>query len=122
MQKTSVAATYIAVKVEEQSHRVTLRDLVMVFDVLQQREAGEQAVVLNNPDSDRFKQIQAEIATTYELGIFKALGFICHVDPPHKVVTNIVGLFFPKESGLAQVCSNFCFQLRCVSALAGFGL
>jgi hypothetical protein len=113
LQKVSVAVTWIAVKIEEQHGRVTLRDLVMVFNVLQQRECG-QSVILENPDSDRFKQVQAEIATQYELGIFKALGFICHVDPPHKVVINLLGLLFvdvesfggKAPADLAQVCSS----------------
>lgn len=112
LQKVSVAVTWIAVKVEEQYGRVKLSDLVMVFNVLQQREMG-QDVVLENPDSDRFKRVQAEIATQYELGIFKALGFICHVDPPHKVVVNVLGLLFvdvasfdgKPPQALLQVCS-----------------
>ena len=114
----------MAVKIEEQSSRVTLRDLVMVFHVLQQREEGLE-VQLDNPDSDRFKKVQAEIAAEYELGIFKALGFICHVDPPHKVVTNILGLFFSHPSvgdkipdGLVQVRLQSTLT-PCVHGLSG---
>jgi hypothetical protein len=131
LQKVSVAVTWIAVKIEEQYSRVRLRDLIMVFNVLQQREDQKYpySIILENPDSDRFRQVQAEIAAQYEMGVFKALGFICHVDPPHKILTNLLGLiFFDAESrkinipkNLAQVCSllqmYFFFRTSVVECL-----
>ena len=118
LQKTTVALTWIAVKVEEQQHLVTLRDLVLAFDVLQQREAG-LAPRVSNPESDKFKQLVADVATNYELAVFKALGFCCHVEPPHKIMSTFLGLMFydngsqktPPE--LRQVCLVTLSCLHC---------
>lgn len=113
MQKVSVAVTGIAVKIEEQYTAVRMSHLIMVFNVLQQREELPSGATptLEHPDSDRFKKLQAEIAAEYELEVLRALGFICHVDPPHKFVTNLLGLVFYDTKtrepnipqGLAQV-------------------
>ena len=113
VQKVSVAVTGIAVKIEEQYTAVRMSHLILVFNVLQQREAlrAGETTNLENPESDRFKKLQAEIAAQYEMEVFKALGFICHVDPPHKFVTNLLGLVFLDTAskkvnipeGLAQV-------------------
>jgi hypothetical protein len=88
--------TWIAAKIEEQHDDIRLRDLVLVFDLLQQREnlAPGKKAILENPDSERFKEVLAEIATHYEMEVFKALGFVCHVNPPHKLLQTLLGVFF----------------------------
>jgi hypothetical protein len=114
MQKLSVAVTWIAVKIEEQTHKVGLRDLVMVFNVLQQREDGRSEIHIEAADSERVRKVQEEVACKYEMEVFSALGFICHVDHPHKFMTNLLGYIFydaaRKKSdvppGLAQVCTD----------------
>ena len=87
----------------------------MVFDILQQREAQTQPgkVALENPDSERFKKVLADIATNYEMEVFKALGFVCHVNPPHKLLQSLLGVFFDVANdkaglpeGLLQVCAQ----------------
>lgn len=111
MQKLSVAVTWIAVKIEEQTHKVGLRDLVMIFNVLQQREDGRTDIHIEAADSERVRKVQEEVAAKYEMEVFTALGFICHVDHPHKFMTNLLGYIFfdaarqksDVPSGLAQV-------------------
>lgn len=113
MQKLTVAVTWIAIKIEEQTKLAWLTDVAMVFHVLQQREESDRAS-LPSPDSEEFVKLKAEICSTYEMGVFDALGFICHVDHPHKLTSNIPGLiFYDKEmkrdeipEGLLQVCSS----------------
>eukprot|EP00892_Ulva_mutabilis_P006714 jgi/Ulvmu1/4414/UM002_0139.1 len=90
----TVAVTWIAAKIEEQTHIVQLNDVALVFDVLQQRENGKKHIDVTDPKSDKFKELRAEIATKYEMGVFHALGFICHVDHPHKLTANLPGLIF----------------------------
>ena len=112
VQKLTVAVTWIAIKIEEQTRLASLTDVAMVFHVLQQREEGKKAT-LANPESESFVKLKSEICSTYEMGVFDALGFICHVDHPHKLTSNIPGLiFYDKEQkrdeipeGLLQVRS-----------------
>lgn len=89
-----MAVTWIAAKIEEQTHIVQLNDVALVFDVLQQRENGKEEIDVTDPKSEKFKELRAEIATKYEMGVFHALGFICHVDHPHKLTANLPGLIF----------------------------
>jgi hypothetical protein len=114
LQMVSVAVTWIAAKIEEQHDDIRLRDLVLVFDLLQQREnhASANKVTLANPDSESFKKVLGEIATHYEMEVFKALGFVCHVNPPHKLLQTLLGVFFDVANdqsglpeGLLQVCT-----------------
>jgi hypothetical protein len=103
VQKLTVAVTWIAIKIEEQTRLAWLTDVTMVFHVLQQREDGRR-VILPNTESEEFIKLKSEICSTYEMGVFDALGFICHVDHPHKVTSNLPGLiFFDKEMKRDQV-------------------
>jgi hypothetical protein len=132
MQKVSVAVTWIAVKIEEQTHKIGLRDLVMIYNILQQREEGLSKVHVEPVDSERFRRVQEELATEYEMAVFKALGFICHVDHPHKFMTNLLGYIFydaahgksEVPAGLVQVCANStriaCLTgMRCIVLISG---
>jgi len=94
LQLLTVAVTWIAAKIEEQTHIVQLNDVALAFDVLQQRENGVEEIDVTDPKSEKFKELRAEIATKYEMGVFHALGFICHVDHPHKLTANLPGLIF----------------------------
>lgn len=115
-----MAVTWIAAKIEEQTHIVQLNDVALVFDVLQQRENGKSEIDVTDPKSEKFKELRAEIATKYEMGVFHALGFICHVDHPHKLTANLPGLIFYDSQqrtahvpeGLLQVRSIQCGLFR----------
>ena len=126
VQKLTVAVTWIAIKIEEQTKLASLNDVTMVFHVLQQREDGKRRINIVTPDDAEFVKLKSEICARFEMGVFDAQGFICHVDHPHKLTPNIPGLiFYDKEmkrdeipEGLLQVrfahlslCLNGCMVL-----------
>lgn len=112
MQYLTVAVTWIAIKIEEQTLLATLTEVAMVFHVLHLREDGDN-VTVEHPEGEKFVKMKSDICSKYEMGVFDALGFICHVDHPHKLTSNIPGLiFYDKEmkrdeipEGLLQVRS-----------------
>lgn len=113
VQKLTVAVTWIAIKIEEQTKLAWLTDVTMVFHVLQQREDGKRSITLVNPEDEEFVKLKSEICSRFEMGVFDALGFICHVDHPHKLTSNIPGLiFYDKEMKRDEIPEGL-LQVRC---------
>lgn len=103
VQFLTVAVTWIAIKIEEQTMLAELTEVAMVFHILHMREDGDN-VRVENPDNEAFVKMKAEITSKYEMGVFDALGFICHVDHPHKLTANLPGLiFYDSESKTPQI-------------------
>jgi hypothetical protein len=114
LQRLTVAVTWIAVKIEEQTPLVRLSELTLIFHILQQREEGHSNVIIENPEGEKFRELQAEIASKYEMGVFEALGFICHVDHPHKLAANLPGLIFYNADTKAPEVPEGLVQVRCL--------
>jgi hypothetical protein len=120
VQYLTVAVTWIAIKIEEQTMLASLTDVAMVFHILHMREDGDK-VKVENPDNEAFVKMKAEITSKYEMGVFDALGFICHVDHPHKLTANLPGLiFYDSESRTPEIPEGL-LQVRasCMSATSG---
>lgn len=97
MQKTAFACLWIAIKIEEQTAKVTsINKVGIVFArIFARREGGPLEVI--DPGSEVSKKWNTEINLFYEIEILKAFGFICHVEHPHKMIWSMIGIMLMKD-------------------------
>eukprot|EP00898_Chlorokybus_atmophyticus_P007391 jgi/Chlat1/7653/Chrsp64S07168 len=97
----AMASVWLAAKLEESPRKI--RDVLCVFHRIEQRRTGGSVHVLDMW-SEQYEKSKSEVIRA-ERHILKEMGFIAHVEHPHKFVISLIQtLNFPPE--LRQPCWN----------------
>ncbi|KAI3431465.1 hypothetical protein D9Q98_004517 [Chlorella vulgaris] len=105
----AMAAFWLACKLEEvividSPARLTLRNLITVMDRIIRRRDGRRLAVMD-PYSQRYEQMKQE-ATKAERLMLRALGFVLHVEHPHRFVLNYCQILGCGTKALQQEAWN----------------
>lgn len=98
----AASALWLASKLEESPRKV--RDVIYIFYRLNQRQQGLPTTLLE-PLSQEYAELKTELIRT-ERHLLKEMGFICHVEHPHKFIFNYLSQLEVTDPAVKQEAWN----------------
>eukprot|EP00245_Coleochaete_scutata_P004561 TRINITY_DN17279_c0_g2_i1.p1 TRINITY_DN17279_c0_g2~~TRINITY_DN17279_c0_g2_i1.p1 ORF type:complete len:464 (+),score=119.44 TRINITY_DN17279_c0_g2_i1:181-1572(+) len=97
VKRVSAACTWLAGKLEESPRKI--KDVLNVFCRMEQRREGLPYELLES-GTKKFEDLKTDLIRT-ERHLLKEMGFICHVEHPHKFILDYLRLLDAKQLGQA---------------------